>query len=177
MAARVFAFCPHPGVACSAAPTVVSKWIARSAFYPTLLWTYAKASVSSSNAWLNEIDSQVLLGALPLGKAAQLKELGVGLVVNTCEEWDGNRDEYKALGIEQVVLETIDYTAPKLADAERAVEAMQRFFDANPQVGWEARGCSPPLTVRGQGRVFIHWCAVARWGASEMPWASHGLLQ
>lgn len=66
-------------------------------------------------------------------QAVQLHQLGIGLVVNTCEEWDGNRDEYRALGIEQVVVETIDYTPPQLAHAEQAVAAMVRFLEEKPQ--------------------------------------------
>jgi hypothetical protein len=69
-------------------------------------------------------------------------------VINTCEEWDGNREEYKTMGIDQVcsvitkmiikflslnfsekvVLETIDYTSPLLKDAERAGIWFDCFF-------------------------------------------------
>ncbi len=113
-------------------PRVVSKYLARAAFYPTLGWTLLKASWSSSNAMLSQVDERILLGGLPRGRAEELHRLGVGLVINTCEEWDGNRDEYKRLGIRQVVIETIDYTAPELEQAEQAVRAMREFLDANP---------------------------------------------
>jgi len=126
-------------------PRVVSKWLARSAFYPTLYWTVLKSNIShSTNAWMSEIDDNIILGALPRGKAQQLWEMGVGLVINTCEEWDGNRDEYKTMGIDQVILETIDYTSPQLKDAERAVQAIQLFLADNPK-----------------GKVYIH-CKAGR---------------
>ncbi len=69
---------------------------------------------------------------MPRGKAAELKELGVGLVINTCEEWNGNSEEYAKLDIQQVIVETIDYTAPELEQAEKAVNAMQVYLQKNP---------------------------------------------
>jgi hypothetical protein len=106
----------------------MSRWMARSFFYPTLYWTMLKASVSQTNPWLNEIDNQIILGALPRNRAQKLSEMGVGLVINTCEEWDGNATEYKKLGMEQMIIETIDYTAPRLTDIEKAVENMRSFL-------------------------------------------------
>jgi atypical dual specificity phosphatase len=113
-------------------PRGVSKYLARAFFYPTLGWTILKSAVSNTNAMLSVIDDRVLLGGLPRGRAAELKRLGVGLVINTCEEWDGNREEYERLGIRQVVVETIDYTAPQLEQAEQAVRAMQEYLQASP---------------------------------------------
>ena len=54
-------------------------------------------------------------------------------MINTCEEWDGNAAEYKQLGIEQLIIETIDYTAPLLSDIEKAVEKMRSFLAHNPE--------------------------------------------
>lgn len=50
-----------------------------------------------------------------------------------CSEWNGNAEEYAKLGIQQVVVETIDYTAPELEQAEQAVGAMQEFLKSNPE--------------------------------------------
>jgi hypothetical protein len=58
--------------------------------------------------------------------------LGVGLVINTCEEWNGNAGEYQKLGIEQIIVETIDYTPPELEQAVQAVEAMNSFLKSHP---------------------------------------------
>ena len=53
----------------------VSRWMARSFFYPTLYWTMLKAKVSQTNPWLNVIDNQVILGALPRGRAKELADM------------------------------------------------------------------------------------------------------
>lgn len=127
------------------APYTLSKWIARAAFWPSLVWTMIKDKLfPRANAWWSHIDDNVILGALPIGRAQQLKELGVGLVINACEEWDGNREIYRQLGIQQVIVETIDYTAPILAHAEAVVRAMNEFLAANPQ-----------------GKIFVH-CKAGR---------------
>lgn len=84
-------------------------------------------SLNLFNIWSTSVK-----GALPRGKAAELKELGVGLVINTCEEWNGNSEEYAKLDIQQVIVETIDYTAPELEQAEKAVNAMQVYLQKNP---------------------------------------------
>lgn len=99
---------------------------------PTHLF-FLQESIWPGNAWWSQIDDSIYLGALPIGKAQALKALGVGLVINTCEEWDGNREVYRELGIEQVRVETIDYTPPQLQHAEQAVTAMVRFLAENPE--------------------------------------------
>lgn len=81
---------------------------------------------------MNDIDHHVILGALPRGRAQQLKAMGVGLVINTCEEWDGNHHIYAQLGIMQVRVEIIDYTAPELPQVEQAVSAMLAFRKEHP---------------------------------------------
>lgn len=113
-------------------PRSVSRWMARAAFYPTLKWTQLKAKFSQANPWMSVIDENIVLGALPVGRAQTLKDMGVGLVVNTCEEWDGNADEYARLGIRQIRAETVDYTPPELADVEQVVFAMQQYLKDHP---------------------------------------------
>jgi hypothetical protein len=57
----------------SYSPRVVAVYLARAAFWPTLYWTSFKSLISKSNNWMNAIDENIILGALPRGRAADLK--------------------------------------------------------------------------------------------------------
>ena len=59
--------------------------------------------------------------------ATQLHALGVRGVVNTCEEYPGPEALYRELGMTQLRVPTIDFTAPNLQDVERAVDFINDY--------------------------------------------------
>lgn len=97
--------------------------IARLLFWPTLGWNLLLARlIPARRRWWDRVDRNVILGALPFEKDAQvLYDAGVRAVVNTCEEYTGPVEEYERLGIEQFRMPTTDFTPPRLADVRRAV--------------------------------------------------------
>ncbi len=111
------------------------KCFARLLFYPTLLWNLLLNRIHPQRRWWDWIDETVLLGALPMrGHVAELKALGIGAVVNTCEEYAGPIDAYSAAGIEQCRIPTIDFTPPSLADIEKSVNFIQAQAAAGKKV-------------------------------------------
>lgn len=72
--------------------------------------------------WWDRVDERLVVGALPLARdVPALAELGIGAVVNTCEEYAGPGAAYEQAGIVQLRIPTVDFTPPRLADIERAV--------------------------------------------------------
>ena len=77
----------------------------------------------------------MLLGALPLRRhVPKLKSEGIGAVINTCQEYRGPLDDYRAAGIDELYLPTIDFTPPRLEDIQRGVEFIQRHAAAGRKV-------------------------------------------
>ena len=87
------------------------------------------------NWWDPVAGTEIVLGAMPFARdIAALAELGVGGVVNTCEEYPGPVEQYQQHGITQFRMPTIDFTHPKLDDVIRAVEFMDQQFEAGNKV-------------------------------------------
>ena len=109
--------------------------LARLFFYPTLLWNLALNRIDKNRRWWDWIDDTVLLGALPFGShVAELKALGIGAVVNTCDEYAGPTKKYAEAGIEQCYIPTVDFTPPALEDIEKSVRFIQMHAAAGRKV-------------------------------------------
>jgi atypical dual specificity phosphatase len=101
---------------------LIRRLIARVLFFPTLAWNVLMARVLPARRWWDQIDAGVYLGALPLARdVPRWQALGVGAVVNMCEEYAGPEEAYRRAGIEQLRLPTVDFTAPSLEQVQRGV--------------------------------------------------------
>ncbi|MBM4088679.1 MAG: phosphatase [Planctomycetes bacterium] len=101
---------------------IARRIMARLLFGPTLAWNYLLARVLRVRHWWDEVDEGVIQGALPFPwDVPALHGLGVGAVVNTCAEYAGPARAYARFGIVQLRIPTVDFTAPALADVEKAV--------------------------------------------------------
>jgi len=109
-----------------------SRFYATVVFYPTLWWNCALGRWLKVRNWWDPIDPLVLVGAYPfVSDVRRLHDAGVRAVVNTCEEYRGPVIEYKRMGIEQFSIPTTDFTHPRLADVQAAVE----FVESHVQHG------------------------------------------
>jgi atypical dual specificity phosphatase len=121
--------CPTSGTRQSMSQTSSLFWrrlAARLLFAPTLAWNTLLGRVLHVRHWWDAIDDAVIMGALPFARdVPSLHALGVGAVVNTCEEYAGPQAAYRRFGIEQLRIPTVDFTAPSLPDVQRAVAFMQ----------------------------------------------------
>ena len=85
--------------------------------------------------WWDAVDNYVIVGAFPFDKDVKpLAELGVGGVVNTCEEYQGPVEEYKKYDIEQFRMPTIDFTHPAFEDVVKAVEFIEHHVERGRKV-------------------------------------------
>lgn len=101
---------------------LVRRWVAHLLFVPTLCWNLLLGRVLHLRRWWDRIDEGVYLGALPLARdVPRWQTLGVGAVVNMCEEYAGPERAYAQAGIEQLRLPTIDFTPPSLESVQRGV--------------------------------------------------------
>ncbi len=108
---------------------------AQSVFYPTLGWNYALARFLRRRNWWDLIAPNVIVGAYPFSRDVEaMYAAGVRAVVNTCEEYKGPHVEYLRLGIEQLWIPTTDFTHPRLADVQQAVEFVQKHSQAGETV-------------------------------------------
>ncbi|NXY66654.1 PTPM1 phosphatase, partial [Callaeas wilsoni] len=108
---------------------------ARLFFYPSLLYTVARARLPGSRRpWFHRIDEVVLLGALPLrGPIRRLvAEENVRGVVTLTEDYETrflcfSPQEWEAMGVEQLRLSTVDLTGvPTLENLHKGVEFILR---------------------------------------------------
>jgi atypical dual specificity phosphatase len=96
--------------------------LARLAYYPSLAWNHLLYRLVPGRRYWDRIDAHVVMGAMPLNRhVPDLAAIGVRAVVNLCEEYPGPLDAYRAAGIDQLHLPTIDFTPPSLADVRRGV--------------------------------------------------------
>ncbi|OQR99864.1 hypothetical protein THRCLA_06353 [Thraustotheca clavata] len=105
-------------------PPSFARIVGRITFFPTLPLTYLARRLN----YYTLIDSHVFLGAVPLVFLDHVKELharGVRAVVNLCDEYQGPISAYRAMGIKQLWLPTVDHTEPTLQDIEKAMEFIQ----------------------------------------------------
>ena len=112
-----------------------ARLYARIVFWPTLGWNFLLGRVLGLRNWWDHIDSHVIVGAYPFSRdVASLRGEGVAAVVNTCEEYSGPVRQYAQHGIEQLHIPTTDFTHPRLADVEAAVEFIQKYKLQNDTV-------------------------------------------
>ncbi|WP_146399513.1 dual specificity protein phosphatase family protein [Planctomycetes bacterium CA13] len=119
----------------SQAYSAAKRLYAKVVFYPTLAWNFTLGRILRIRHWWDYIDDHVIVGAYPFvrdvpGLAAE----GVKAVVNTCEEYLGPQEAYKAYGIEQFHMPTTDFTHPSLQNVCDAVEFVQRHVAENQTV-------------------------------------------
>lgn len=103
-----------------ALPLSLARYVARLYFFPTLPITIYKYT----GRWWHYIDEGVFVGAAPLtllDHPSQLKSLGVGAVVNLCDEYSGPVKQWKELGVQHLYLPTVDHTEPSLDQLDQAV--------------------------------------------------------
>lgn len=114
----------------------MSRWrdrlYAQLVFWPTWGWNITLGRILKTRDWWNEIDPGVLLGARPFQRDVPiLKQLGVGAIVNTCEEFPGFPEDYRRWGIEQLYIPTVDFTHPSRQSIDEAIT----FIDAERAQG------------------------------------------
>lgn len=84
----------------------------RATFYPSLWFHEAMCAAGVWRKW-DAVDECVLVGSLPSRRdLVRLRDLGVGGVVNLCQEFAGYLDTLEALALEQLHLPTLDYHSP-----------------------------------------------------------------
>ncbi|KAM4721868.1 phosphatidylglycerophosphatase and protein-tyrosine phosphatase 1 isoform 1-T1 [Rhinophrynus dorsalis] len=111
----------------------VQSLAARVIFYPTLLYNVLMEKVSRRK-WYDRIDDTVILGALPFrGMSRELiNEENVRGVITMNEEYETkllchSAEEWKALGVEQLRLSTVDFTGvPTLEHIQQGVEFIHK---------------------------------------------------
>ncbi|OQS00906.1 hypothetical protein ACHHYP_02151 [Achlya hypogyna] len=105
-------------------PKPLARIAGRVYFFPTWPLTYL---VRRTN-YFTLVDSHVFLGAVPiaaLGYVDKMHARGVRAVVNLCDEYEGPVAAYRAAGIKQLWIPTVDHTEPSLEDVKKAVEFIQ----------------------------------------------------
>lgn len=108
---------------------------ASAVFYPTLAWNVLLGRVLPVRHWWDFVDDFVIVGARPFHRdLPALSKLGVGAIVNTCEEFAGFADRYAELKIDQCHIPTTDFCHPSLGDVRDAVQFVQRHVDAGEVV-------------------------------------------
>ena len=104
-------------------------------FPPTLGWNVLLGRMLRVRRWWDRIDEHVLIGAMPFpSDVRRLHQSGVRGVVNTCEEYSGPARLYADLGISQLHVRTIDFTAPSLDAVERAVAFIENHAERGESV-------------------------------------------
>jgi len=113
----------------------VTGLLTRFIFFVTLWWNVLLCRLCPRRRWWDWIDDAVLLGALPLCRyVPELQRLGIGAVLNTCREWRGPVDAYRAAGIEELYLPITDFTPPSLEQVRAGVAFIQRHAAAGRKV-------------------------------------------
>lgn len=111
------------------------KVYAKTVFYPTLAWNCLLGRILGLRRWWDHIDPHVIVGAYPFARdVSAMSEDGVRAVVNTCEEYEGPIKQYADAGIEQLRIPTTDFTHPRLADIQQAVEFVQSHVEKQQTV-------------------------------------------
>jgi atypical dual specificity phosphatase len=104
----------------------LSAFVSKALFYPTLPITISRRI----GAWSTVIDDTVVIGGAPFGFwgiPEKLHDFGVRGIVNLCEEYQGPVQKYKALGMRQLWLPTVDHTVPTVASLEQAVDFIKEY--------------------------------------------------
>jgi len=112
-----------------------ARLIARLLFPVTLAWNFLLGRVLRVRNWWDAIDDAVVLGAMPFARdVPALRQLGIGAVVNTCQEYAGPTGAYARAGIVQLRIPTTDFTAPSLESVEQSVAFMQEQISLGRRV-------------------------------------------
>lgn len=102
---------------------MLQQLYARVVFLPTLAWNVLLGRVLKVRNWWDRVDPNLIVGARPFrSDVPKMYDDGVRAVVNTCEEYGGPVDLYEDCGITQLHIPTTDFTHPRLADVNAAVE-------------------------------------------------------
>ncbi len=105
--------------------SALRRWLVGLAYYPSLLFNRAMCAAGLWRAW-DWIDEHVLVGMVPTrGQLESLRRLGIGAVVNLCQEFAGHRDELARLGMRHLHLPTLDFHPPTTDDMRRGVAFIQ----------------------------------------------------
>eukprot|EP00262_Sarcandra_glabra_P015396 TRINITY_DN4741_c0_g2_i2.p1 TRINITY_DN4741_c0_g2~~TRINITY_DN4741_c0_g2_i2.p1 ORF type:complete len:214 (+),score=27.18 TRINITY_DN4741_c0_g2_i2:624-1265(+) len=103
---------------------------ARFLFYPTLLYNVVRNKIQSEFRWWDEVDENILLGAVPFpSDVPRLKQLGVHGVITLNESYETlvPTSLYQAYGIDHLVIPTRDYLfAPSFEDICQAVDFIHK---------------------------------------------------
>lgn len=126
----------------------MKRFLSHLLFYPTVGWNLIQGKLDRNRHWWDEVDEQLILGALPLKRFhPQLRQLGVTAVLNMCAEWEDPLEELAADGIVYHRVPTVDFFPPEY---EQILEGVQ-FVSEQTEAG---------------GRVYVH-CKAGR-GRSAM---------
>lgn len=100
---------------------VLRRLLVSLAYYPSLLFNRAMCAAGLWRRW-DWIDEHVLVGMVPTrGEMEELRRLGIGAVVNLCQEFAGHSAELERLGMQQLHLPTLDFHPPTAEDMRRGV--------------------------------------------------------
>lgn len=106
----------------------------RAAFYPTLGYARAMERLGRWRRW-DWVDPDVLLGAMPSrADMGRLKAMGVGAVVNLCDEFAGHVEALAERGMEQLHVPVLDYHSPQEADVLAGLRFMVHQIGAGRKV-------------------------------------------
>src|SRR5205085_7844864 len=85
--------------------------------------------------WWDAVDEHVIVGAVPsIRDLARLRELGVGAVVNLCDEFRGHDAELARLDLAQLCLPTLDYSHPSESDLRQGLTFIVEQIKADRKV-------------------------------------------
>ena len=131
---------------------------ARVLFLPTLGWNLLLGRMLRVRHWWDAIDDDVYMGAMPFSRdVSTFQRIGIGAVVNTCEEYTGPVATYNRAGIVQLRIPTVDFTPPALESVRIAVAFMQQ------QIGLGRRVYVHCKAGRARsGTVVLCWLIAAR---------------
>lgn len=106
----------------------------RSGYYPSLWFSRAMWLLGRWH-WWDQVEDGLLFGAVPSRREVrQLATLGVGAVVNLCEEFDGHTCELAASGVVHLHLPTLDYHCPTEPDLVRGISFILEHRSATTSV-------------------------------------------
>ncbi len=109
----------------------MSTFLARTIYFPTLIWDIVECRLRGLNKW-DVIEDGLWLGAFPARKEVRLlHDMGVRGVLNTCEEREGPTKEYATFGINQLRIPVVDFVEPTLDEIKLAVD----FIETNIRSG------------------------------------------
>lgn len=112
-------------------PVCIGRYVGRLYFFPCLPFTVLSNRVTQKKRWWAHVDDEhpaVLFGEGPFvftGRVSELSGLGVGAVVNLCDEWRGPTRAYTKLGITQLHVPVVDHCEPSVSQLQEAVAWIQ----------------------------------------------------